>query len=228
MTARHVAILLAAVLAGCAVAGRADPAGKDRLVLRGELVSPERVDLTPDSLAIVELRADGAGPPQLVAEQRRQLDGRPLPVPFELSVDSSALESRRRLVFRGAIVATRGPMHVTEPVEIEARSGIVQLGPLRLRRVERIAFGRSYRCGDTLVVFGALGPHPRMIVGGEAFDLEPAESASGARYEAIDGSDTRFWSKGDRATVTVRGVDLPECRAIVEPGPVRQTFPPGS
>ncbi len=223
MTARRVAVLLAAaaVLAGCAMAGRADPAGKDRLVLRGELVSPERVDLTPDSLAILELRADGAGPPQPVAEQRQQLDGRPLPVPFELSVDSSALESRRRLVFRGAIVSTRGPMHVTEPVEIEARAGIVELGPLRLRRVERIAFGTPYRCGDTLVVFGALGPHPRMIVGGEAFDLEAAESASGARYEALDGSDTRFWSKGDRATVTVRGVKLPECRVIVEPGPVR-------
>jgi heat shock protein HslJ len=56
-----------------------------------------------------------------------------------------------------------------------------------------------------------------MIVRGEAFDLKPAVSASGDRYDALDGTDTRFWSKGDRAVVTVRGVDLPQCRAVVEP-----------
>ena len=42
---------------------------------------------------------------------------------------------------------------------------------------------------------------------------DPAVSASGDRYDALDGTDTRFWSKGDRAVVTVRGVDLPQCRA---------------
>ena len=51
-----------------------------RLVVNTFGIRVERVDLTPDSLAIVELRADGAGPPQLVAEHRLQLDGRPLRV----------------------------------------------------------------------------------------------------------------------------------------------------
>lgn len=220
MNAPRLAFLLAAaaVLAGCAIPVRTDPAVEDRLVIRGEMFSPERLALTPDSMAIVELRADDAGPAQLVAEQRRQLDGRQVPIPFELSVDSSALKSRSRHVFRGAIVSTRGPVLATEPVEITARAGVVELGSLRLRPVERIAFGTPYLCGDTPVIFGALGQHVRMIVGGEAFDLQPGVSASGARYEALDGTDTLFWSKGDRAMVTVRGVNLPPCRVVVEPG----------
>jgi len=93
--------------------------------------------------------------------------------------------------------------------------------PLKLRGevtgVEQIAFGTRYRCGETPVVFDARGRQERMVVAGEAFDLKPVVSASGARYEALDGTDTRFWSKGDRARVTVRGVDLPECRAVTEP-----------
>jgi heat shock protein HslJ len=85
--------------------------------------------------------------------------------------------------------------------------------------VEQIAFGTPYLCGDTSVIFGALGKHVRMIVRGEAFDLKPTVSASGACYEALDGTDTRFcfWSEGYRAKVTVRGVGLPECRAITAP-----------
>lgn len=221
MNAPRLAFLLAAaaVLAGCAIPVRTDPAVEDRLVIRGEMFSPERLVLTPDCVAIVELRADDAGPARLVAEQRRQLDGRQVPIPFELSVEPSALKSSTRHVFRGAIVSTRGPVRATEPVEIEARAGVLELGSLRLRPVERIAFGTPYLCGDTPVIFGALGQHVRMIVGGEAFDLQPAVSASGDCYEALDGTDTRFWSKGegDRARVTVRGVDLPQCRDITEP-----------
>jgi uncharacterized lipoprotein YbaY len=145
----------------------------DRLVIRGEMFSPERLALTPHCVAIVELRADEAGPAQLVAEQRRQLGGGQVPIPFELSVDSSALKRGTRYVFRGAVVSTRGPVLATEPVEIEARAGILELGSLRLRPVEQIAFGTPYVCGDAPVTFGAWGQHVRMIVGGEAFDLQP-------------------------------------------------------
>jgi heat shock protein HslJ len=221
MIASRIAFLFAAaaVLAGCAIPVRTDPAVTERLVIRGEMFSPEQVELTPGSVAIVELRADDAGPAQPVAEQRRQLDGRQAPIPFELSVESSALKSSTRYVFRGAIVSTPGPVRATEPVEIEARVGVVELGSLRLWPVEQIAFGTPYLCGDTPVIFGALGKHLRMIVRSEAFDLEPAVSASGACYGTLDGKDTRFcfWSEGARARVTVRGVGLPECRAITEP-----------
>jgi heat shock protein HslJ/membrane-bound inhibitor of C-type lysozyme len=89
--------------------------------------------------------------------------------------------------------------------------------PLEPRPVEQAPFGTPYRCGETSVIFGAPGERARMVVGGEAFDLKPVVSASGARYRAVDGTDTGFWSKGERALVTVRGKELPECRAVREP-----------
>jgi len=86
-----------------------------------------------------------------------------------------------------------------------------------VRPVEQVAFGTLYTCGEASVIFGALKEHERMVVGGEAFDLKPVVSASGARYRAVDGTETGFWSKGERALVTVRGKELPECRAVREP-----------
>ena len=82
---------------------------------------------------------------------------------------------------------------------------------------EQAAFGTPYTCGEASVLFGAPGERARMVVGGEAFDLKPVVSASGARYRAVDGTETGFWSKGERALVTVRGKELPECRAVREP-----------
>jgi uncharacterized lipoprotein YbaY len=149
MIAPRIAFLFvaAAILAGCAIPVRTDPAVEDRVAIRGEMFSPDRIALPPNSEAVVELRETDAAPAPLVAEQRRQLDGRQLQIPFELSVDSSALKSRTRYVFRGAIVSTPGPVRATEPVEIKARAGVVELGSLRLRPVEQIAFGTPYLCG---------------------------------------------------------------------------------
>jgi heat shock protein HslJ/membrane-bound inhibitor of C-type lysozyme len=74
-----------------------------------------------------------------------------------------------------------------------------------------------YRCGDTPVIFNGPEGRAQMNVAGESFDLKPAVSASGARYTAVDETATGFWSKGERALVTVRGRELPECRALREP-----------
>jgi heat shock protein HslJ/membrane-bound inhibitor of C-type lysozyme len=84
-------------------------------------------------------------------------------------------------------------------------------------KVEQAAFGTPYRCGEASVIFGVLGERARMVVGGELFDLKPVASASGARYRAVDGTETGFWSKGERALATVRGKELPECLAVREP-----------
>jgi heat shock protein HslJ len=89
--------------------------------------------------------------------------------------------------------------------------------PLEPRPVEPVLFGTPYRCGEASVIFGVLGERARMVAGGEVFDLKPVVSASGARYRAVDGTETGFWSKGERALVTVRGKELPECLAVREP-----------
>ncbi|MDX1816222.1 MAG: META domain-containing protein [Marinobacter sp.] len=51
--------------------------------------------------------------------------------------------------------------------------------------------------------------------------LKSAESASGALYVAPDNPDTRFWSKGARASLTVDGERYPEC---LEPGAIEDPF----
>jgi membrane-bound inhibitor of C-type lysozyme len=89
--------------------------------------------------------------------------------------------------------------------------------PSVLRPVEQAALGTPYRCGEASVIFGVLGERASMVVGGEVLDLKPAVSASGARYRAVDGTETGFWNKGERALVTVRGRELPECLAVREP-----------
>ena len=104
-----------------------------------------------------------------------------------------------------------GPVH-DRPAADERQSGRDSLW-----HPEQIVSGRPYYCGDTPVIFDTQGPHEQIIVAGTAFDLKPVVSASGARYESLDGTDTGFWSKGDRARLTVRGVDLPACRAVAAP-----------
>lgn len=51
--------------------------------------------------------------------------------------------------------------------------------------------------------------------------LKPAESASGALYIAPGDDTTRFWSKSDRATLTVQGQSYPEC---LQPGDIEMPF----
>lgn len=81
----------------------------------------------------------------------------------------------------------------------------------------------SYRCGQLEVrVTGSEGSD---LVGLEYLDrrvlLKPAVAASGALYVAPGDPDTRFWSKGDRGTLTIRGQALPEC---LEPGAIETSF----
>ncbi|WP_372986104.1 META domain-containing protein [Marinobacter sp.] len=51
--------------------------------------------------------------------------------------------------------------------------------------------------------------------------LKPARSASGALYVAPGEDQTRFWSKGEQATLTIRGETYPEC---LVPGAVEMPF----
>jgi len=80
-----------------------------------------------------------------------------------------------------------------------------------VERTQPLAFASTLACGDRSVTVGHVGDTMRMEAGGETFDLRPVRSASGARYEAVGDSSTSFWSKGDRASVVVRGQPWPEC-----------------
>jgi len=208
---------LAVILAGCG--GPSEPVNGDPepLVIRGELFYPERIALPPDSLAVIELRAGEAGHGTVAAAQEIELEGRQVPIAFELTIERALLDDGEPHRVRGGVFSRPGPARITEPVTIDIDTDLVELAPLRLHPIEHVPFGTAYRCGEHGIVFGALGDHDWLVVDGRVFALKAVPAASGARYEALDDSATGFWSKGDRAIVDSGGETLPECQAVTGP-----------
>ncbi|RBW49405.1 META domain-containing protein [Marinobacter sp. F3R11] len=70
-----------------------------------------------------------------------------------------------------------------------------------------------YQCGqlDVTVAKADDGDMLGIDYRGERLLLKPKVSASGALYVARDDDGTSFWSKGERATFTVKGEVYPEC-----------------
>jgi len=75
-------------------------------------------------------------------------------------------------------------------------------------------FALKYLCGDRDVTVGFAGDRPQMRAGGASVELRQVPAASGAKFEAAGDPTTVFWSKGNKAAVTVRGEAWPECRTV--------------
>ncbi|SHK20272.1 Heat shock protein HslJ [Marinobacter antarcticus] len=71
----------------------------------------------------------------------------------------------------------------------------------------------SYQCGQLDVRIASAGDGDLLGVDyqGNRLLLKPKVSASGALYVAPGDDETSFWSKGERATFTVKGQAYPEC-----------------
>lgn len=95
MFPRIVSIVLGAtMLAACA--GPSKSVESDMATVSGVVTYLERRALPPEAVVIVRLqdisRADA--PAVLLAEQRIELDGRQVPVPFEIGYDPAAIDGR--------------------------------------------------------------------------------------------------------------------------------------
>lgn len=78
----------------------------------------------------------------------------------------------------------------------------------------------EWHCGQQLISTRFVGEELRLAVGDQQFVLEPAVSASGARYQSTDGNETSVWFKGWEAHLQVDGRDYPVCvppHGVVEP-----------
>lgn len=78
-------------------------------------------------------------------------------------------------------------------------------------------------CGDRELSYEKTGDGLQLSVEGKVYMLEQVESASGSQYVGGDDSETEFWSRGERALVTLEGEKLPECAHASGPslaGPV--------
>ena len=199
--------MVAAALGLLATAALAENA-PDPVTVRGELAYRARIALPPEAIAVVELR-DAAAPPEAsaVAELRTALQGRQVPVPFELVVDRAALAPDARYALRGGILLDGRPVWASEPRGVDTAGSMVEVGTLELAQMQASGFASTLRCGDLLVTVGYVGQQARLEVDGAILDLDPVEAASGARFADRADPPTSFWSKGDRAQLVLRGVE---------------------
>lgn len=195
----------ALVLVGCAAGGP--------VLIRGELASRERIVLTAESVAIVELTRAEDG--RVIAEQRLPLADRQVPVPFELRAQRAAFEGTAIYLVRGAIALNGRTRWLSDPVEVRAQSDLINVGTLILKPYEPVAFSSPLVCGDRTASVGVGRNGQReflqLTVEGERFELYETITASGSRYEAVNDARTYVWFKGQRATLSVRGATYPEC-----------------
>jgi uncharacterized membrane protein/uncharacterized lipoprotein YbaY len=213
------------MLAGCAKTQgitTMSPMQAGELPVIGTLSYRARIALPADARAIVEVR-EGDGPDDpVVAERRIDLDGKQMPVVFELRVDRARLAEGRRYFARGGLIVEGRPAWATEPVPLDITQRSIELGTLEMLPVRASSFASTLQCGDEHATVGWVGQDAaELTIGGERFTLRRARSGSGARYEAPDDSTTWLWNKGDRTTISVRGESYPECGVV---GAADETF----
>lgn len=200
---------LALAVAGCAGLAPAPSA----MIVKGELTYAARVALPGSAQAIVEVRdasqPEGSG---VVAEQRIELRGRQVPIPFAVSVDPAKLDANKRYAARGGVAIAGRPAWMTEPIPVDLRGDVVNLGTLVMRPVRLQAFPSAFQCGELRATIDFLDSRARLTIGQTSWELRQTRSADGARFEAVDDPSTWFWNRGDGGRLSVKGREYPECR----------------
>ncbi len=102
-------------LAGCLPQPKEQDPGINAMIVQGTFSYRERIALLPGATAVVELRdvsrMDAEAP--LIAEQAIALDGRSVPLPFALTVDSTQLNIRHRYAISVRILSPTGALMFT-------------------------------------------------------------------------------------------------------------------
>lgn len=210
------AVLLGAVLlglSGCAsfpLFGHAEAVTQTDTVFSGSLTYKARIALPTDSTAVIELH-DGLQPDQLITEEHLPLNGKQVPIDFQLLLPQGRLLVNHPYLLRASIISANRITWISEPMTVTTDKQ--QLGVIMLKPFETETFRMAMMCGPTPVTVSGQGDSVTMEVQGQTITLDRSVSASGARYVAKDDPDTVFWSKGNTATITLKGTTLPTCLA---------------
>lgn len=173
----------------------------------GSAVYRERMALPPNSSLSVE--ATGFQGADLGTVD---LDANDQQVPWPFSFDILAgVEA----TVRAAIRVDGFPRWVSDPIIIDAGAESVDLGKIMMVGFEPIGFESKYTCGDIDLDVGFRDDEAVVQTDERIYILKETISADGAKFEAEDGLNI-FWSKGDRAMVTLDGNDLADCVIIPE------------
>jgi heat shock protein HslJ len=171
----------------------------------GSVAYRERIALPEGTELLVVLN----GPFGPVGEVRTTPAGQ-VPLPFSISTEDTG-----PLTLRAALFSGGSQIWLTAEIPVPEGEGNIDLGALDLKRHVPLGFASTMQCGDRLVEVGFAGEAARLRVGARVIELQPEEAASGAKFG--DGAGNGFWSKGNRATVTLDGADLPECVPVIAP-----------
>jgi uncharacterized membrane protein len=193
-------LFLAPLLASLALSGPA--LARD---VTGSVAYRERIALPAGAELLVVLNS----PFGQVAELRSTPEGQ-VPLPFTISTEDPG-----PLTLRAALFSGGAQEWLTAEIPVPEGAENVDLGSLDLKRHVPLGFASTMKCGDRLVDVGFAGEAARLRVGAQVIELQPEASASGAKFG--DGAGNGFWSKGNRATVTLGGSDLPECVPVISP-----------
>ena len=222
-TLAAVLISLAALM-GCAAGGGPAATKPDMMIsVKGSLAYPARIALPPETRAVVELRDTSVANGRVVAEQRIDLQGKQVPIPFELTVDRAKLVDGRQYSVRAAFFLRGRATWVSDPVAITHQARVIDVGTLDMKPYTALAFASDLRCGDQKVTIGFVGNVMRLTAGDQSFDMRPVASASGSKYEPVGDPSTRLWTKGSEATVAIKGVTYPPCTKSGATAPFRAT-----
>lgn len=198
----NAASALAAVLAAVLLAPAAD--GR---TITGELSHRSKATLSPGAQMLIEL-VDPAG---RITELRQATGGRQAPVPFRIDAPDTVLRLRASVIEDGRTTWISGIVDIAEGTQDTA------LGPIRIGPYVPANELDVLACGRDLVRFGTTGSVARLERGVDLRVLSAGVSASGARFSDEQTPETVFWSKGESATVTWDGGELPECRTFPTP-----------
>lgn len=208
----------ALVLIGCSASEQAAPpsdVAERPLVITGELAYRARVAVPPDTVALVALHAMN-DETAVIAEQRIALQGRQVPVAFELSTELTDLDPDKAYSLHAALLLDGQALWANEGIEIGARSGVLDLRTIWLERVAVEAEGSAanLRCGTQDIFVSLADDRMMLVVGQERITMRQVEAASGARFVAENDPSTIFWNKGESATLALRGETYPECEVV--------------
>lgn len=128
------ALLAAAVICAGCTSGASEMTQSQPLTISGELSYRARIALPPHSEALIELRDDTVPAAPVLAEQRFVLDGRQVPIPFELLVEAANLDGRS-YALHGGILIDGKPAWTSVTLPVSARPGQLDVGTLMMTPV---------------------------------------------------------------------------------------------
>ncbi|MDD3576264.1 YbaY family lipoprotein [Halothiobacillus sp.] len=179
-------------------------------VFTGSLSYKARIALPTDSTAVIELH-DGTQPDQLITEEHIPLNGRQVPIDFQLLIPKGRLMVNHPYLLRASIISANRITWISEPITVSTDKQ--QLGVVKLKPFETEVFTTAMMCGSTPVMVSGQTDSVTMKIEGQTIKLNRSVSADGARYVAENDPATVFWSKGNTATITLKGTVLPNCLA---------------